>query len=252
MEKQVVKQVKVKMKQIESLIKKANRIVVFSGAGFSTESDIPDFRSEQGIYRKKTYPYPCEMMISHDFFMRDTKQFYEFYKNEMVYANAKANKGHLAVAKLERLGKLEAVITQNIDGLHQLAGNQKVYELHGSIHRNYCMDCHTFYSLDKIMQSKEVPHCDKCGGVIKPDVVLYQEGLDQNVVNQALLALQRADLLIVAGTSLLVYPAASFIQYYRGENMIVINHDETSADKQATVVSHDNIGDVLDFINTNM
>lgn len=240
------------MNEIEKLVKQANRIVVFSGAGFSTESNIPDFRSDTGIYRKKIYPYPCEVMISHDFFLQDTKQFYEFYRNEMVYENAKPNKGHKAIAKLEKLGKLEAIITQNIDGLHQLAGNTKVYELHGSIHRNYCMKCHTFYGLNTICNSSDIPICEHCGGIIKPDVVLYQEGLDQNVVNGALTALEKADLLIIAGTSLVVYPAAGFIHYYRGKDIIVINHDATQADEKASVVSRDNIGDVLDFINTNM
>lgn len=240
------------MNKIEQLVKNAKNIVVFSGAGFSTESNIPDFRSDTGIYRKKIYPYPCEVMISHDFFMHDTKQFYEFYRNEMVYENAKPNKGHKAIAKLEKLGKLKAVITQNIDGLHQLAGNTKVYELHGSIHRNYCMNCHTFYGLDTITNSSDIPICEHCGGIIKPDVVLYQEGLDQNVVNGALCALEEADLLIIAGTSLVVYPAAGFIHYYRGKDIIVINHDATQADEKASVVSRDNIGEVLDFINTGM
>lgn len=240
------------MNEIEKLVKQANRIVVFSGAGFSTESNIPDFRSDTGIYRKKIYPYPCEVMISHDFFLQDTKQFYEFYRNEMVYENAKPNKGHKAIAKLEKLGKLEAIITQNIDGLHQLAGNTKVYELHGSIHRNYCMNCHAYYGLDTICNSSDIPICKHCGGIIKPDVVLYQEGLDQDVVNKALTALEEADLLIIAGTSLVVYPAAGFIHYYRGKDIIVINHDATQADEKASVVSRDNIGDVLDFINTDM
>lgn len=237
------------MNQIQTLIQKAKHIVVFSGAGFSTESDIPDFRSDQGIYRKKTYPYPCEVMISHDFFMQHPTSFYEFYQNEMVYENALPNRAHFAVAKLERLGKLEAVITQNIDGLHQLAGNQKVHELHGSIHRNYCMQCHTFYGLDTIIHAKGLPICSHCGGLIKPDVVLYQESLDQEVVSKALKALNKADLLIIAGTSLVVYPAAAFIQYYGGKDIIVINHDPTSADENATVVSHENIGDVFNFIN---
>lgn len=240
------------MNKIEQLVKNAKNIVVFSGAGFSTESNIPDFRSDTGIYRKKIYPYPCEVMISHDFFMQNTKQFYEFYRNEMVYENAKPNKGHKAIAKLEKLGKLKAVITQNIDGLHQLAGNTKVYELHGSIHRNYCMNCYTFYGLDSIINSSDIPICEHCGGIIKPDVVLYQEGLDQNVVNKALNALEEADLLIIAGTSLVVYPAAGFIHYYRGKDIIVINHDATQADEKASVVSRDNIGDVLNFINTDM
>ena len=237
------------MDKIKELIHQAKRIVVFSGAGFSTESNIPDFRSDTGIYRKKQYPYPCEEMISHDFFMHHTKAFYEFYRNEMIYADAKANRGHLAVSKLELLGKLEAIITQNIDGLHQLAGNKKVLELHGSIHRNYCMNCHTFYNLDKILESNDIPYCDKCGGIIKPDVVLYQESLDGNILTQAMQSLQRADLLIVAGTSLMVYPAAGLLQYFKGQDIILINHDATNADKIASVVCREDIGSVLDFIN---
>lgn len=237
------------LNSIQALIEKANHIVVFSGAGFSTESNIPDFRSESGIYQKKTYPYPCEVMISHDFFMHHQEAFYDFYRNEMVFLEAVPNKGHLAIAELERQGKLEAIITQNIDGLHQKAGNTKVLELHGSIHRNYCMDCHTFYDASKIMESDKVPLCEKCGGVIKPDVVLYQEGLDATVIDKAITALQNADLLIVAGTSLVVYPAAGLLQYYNNQDMILINHDKTSADTMATVVSRENIGDALDFLN---
>ena len=236
------------MNQIQTLIEKAHRIVVFSGAGFSTESNIPDFRSDSGIYKQNKYPYPSEVMLSHDFFMAHPKEFYEFYRNEMVYEEAMPNRGHLAVAQLERMGKLEAVITQNIDGLHQKAGNQRVIELHGSIHRNYCMKCHKFYGLKKILEDKPLPICD-CGALIKPDVVLYQEGLDNEVIHQAINALERADLLIVAGTSLVVYPAAGLLQYYGGKEMILINHDPTGADHLATVVSRNNIGDELDFLN---
>lgn len=236
------------MNKIQELIKNAQHIVVFSGAGFSTESHIPDFRGSQGLYQTQKYPYPSEVMLSHDFFMAHPQEFYDFYRHEMVYENALPNKAHLAVAKLEKMGKLEAVVTQNIDGLHQLAGNQKVYELHGSIHRNYCMNCHRFYGLEKIMEKESLPICE-CGGLIKPDVVLYQEGLNMKVVEQAIQAIERADLLIVAGTSLVVYPAAGLIGYYHGKDMILINHDETSADSQATVVSRKNIGDELDFIN---
>lgn len=236
------------MNTIEELVKNANHIVVFSGAGFSTESNIPDFRSEQGLYNKKKYPYDNEVMLSHDFFVNHTSLFYDFYKNEMIYKDAKPNRGHLAVAKLEELGKLEAVITQNIDGLHTYAGNKKVYELHGSVLRNYCCNCHAFYDVDYILNSEDIPTC-KCGGIIKPDVVLYQESLDSKVIDSAIRALQKADLLIVAGTSLVVYPAAGLIQYYGGKDMILINHDETYADKMATIISRDNIGDVLDFIN---
>lgn len=240
------------METIEDLVKQSNKIVVFSGAGFSTESNIPDFRSDDGIYKRKKYPFPAETMISHGFFFNHTKEFYDFYFNEMVYRDAKPNKGHLAVAKLERMGKLLGVVTQNIDGLHQKAGNKKVYELHGSILRNYCQKCHKFYTLDEIMDEKQqkrgVPTCD-CGGIIKPDVVLYEEGLDPEVIQGALDVISNADLLIVAGTSLVVYPAAGFIDYYKGKNIIVINHDKTSADFRASIVSHSNIGDELDFIN---
>lgn len=238
--------------QIQKLIKNANRIVVFSGAGFSTESNIPDFRSDNGLYHQNKYPYPNEVMLSADFFWKDTEMFYHFYRNEMVYENALPNKGHFAVAKLEQLGKLEAVITQNIDGLHEKAGNKKVFTLHGSIHRNYCTHCHTFYGLDKIMSTSKIPVCDHCGGIVKPDVVLYQEALDQATVNGAVHALQNSDLLIIAGTSLSVYPAAGMVQYYRGKDIILINHDATMMDSNATIVSRDNIGDVLDFINTDM
>jgi len=238
--------------KIKELIQNAKKIVVFSGAGFSTESNIPDFRSADGIYQKKTYPYPCETMISHSFYLSNTEEFYEFYRNEMVYEDALPNKGHLAIAKLEELGKLEAVITQNIDGLHQKAGNNKVFELHGSIHRNYCENCHCFYGLEKILNQKPIPTCDHCGGIVKPDVVLYEEGLDSQTINNAINALYNADLLIVAGTSLTVYPAAGLIRYYRGNDIILINHDETFADQYATVVSRDNIGDVLNFINTDL
>lgn len=239
------------MKTIKQLIKEAQHIVVFSGAGFSTESNIPDFRSDTGIYKQNKYPYPSEVMLSHDFYVSHPKAFYEFYRNEMIYLDAKPNKGHEAVAKLEQLGKLEAVITQNIDGLHQKAGNQKVIELHGSIHRNYCVNCHTFYDVTKVID-QEIPTCEKCKGSIKPDVVLYQEGLSQETIEAAINAIRRADLLIVAGTSLVVYPAAGLIDYYLGNDLILINHSETSADSRATCISRENIGEVLDFVNTEM
>lgn len=240
------------MSTMHELIKSAKHIVVFSGAGFSTESDIPDFRSASGIYRNKTYPYPCEQMISKDFFIQNTKQFYDFYKNEMVYLKALPNRAHKAIAKLEMLNKLESVITQNIDGLHQMAGNKKVIELHGSIHRNYCMNCHQFYDLNTIVSSDTIPYCAKCHGVIKPDVVLYQESLDENVLKQAVDALSKSDLLIIAGTSLTVYPAAGLIQYYHGEKIILINHDVTNFDEMADIVSRKSIGDELNFVNLEM
>lgn len=235
------------MNNLQDLILKSNHIVVFSGAGFSTESNIPDFRSSDGIYQKTKYPYPAEVMLSHDLFMAHTDMFYDFYKKEMIYPNAIPNKAHLAVAKLEEMGKLEAVITQNIDGLHQKAGNKKVYELHGSVLRNYCMDCHKFYSLDKILESDGIPRCE-CGGIIKPDVVLYQEGLDYATMEGAIQAIQRADLLIVAGTSLVVYPAAGFIDYFQGNKMILINRDQTPADQKADIICRENVGEALKFI----
>lgn len=235
------------MEPLKHLIKQSKRIVIFSGAGYSTESNIPDFRSDKGIYQKTTYPYPAEVMLSHDMFMMYPELFYKFYKNEMIYPDALPNKAHLAAAKLERLGKLEAIITQNIDGLHQKAGNKKVYELHGSVLRNYCMDCGKFYSLEDMMKSEGIPQCT-CGGIIKPDVVLYQEGLDYDVMENAIQALQNADLLIIAGTSLVVYPAAGLIDYYLGKNLVLINKDKTSADHKAKLVYHDKVGEVLSFI----
>lgn len=233
---------------LKHLIDISNKIVVFSGAGFSTESNIPDFRSDSGIYNNKKYPYPCETMLSHSFYKSNPTLFYEFYKNEMIYENAMPNKGHLALAKLEEQGKLEAIITQNIDGLHQKAGNTKVFELHGSVHRNYCEICHTFYDLNTIVTSDGVPHCSRCGGIIKPDVVLYEEGLDDATIHGAIKSLMNADLLIVAGTSLTVYPAAGLLRYYKGEHLVLINHDITYADAYATIVHRENIGDVLSFI----
>ncbi len=235
------------MPTIEELAKKSNRIVVFSGAGFSTESNIPDFRSDNGIYKQNKWPYPAEVMLSHSFYESNPEQFFDFYFKEMIYPDAQPNRGHQALARLEKLGKLEAIVTQNIDGLHQKAGNKKVFELHGSVLRNYCTRCGEFYSLEAIM-NKGVPHCH-CGGIIKPDVVLYEEGLDTQTVEGAIKAISNADLLIVAGTSLVVYPAAGMIDYYRGKEIIVINHDATKADQRATIVSHRNIGEELDFIN---
>lgn len=237
------------MKTIKTLVENASSITIFSGAGFSTESDIPDFRSENGLYFKNHYPYSNEVMLSHSFFMNQTEMFYRFYRNEMIHESALPNRAHKAVARLEALGKLEAVITQNIDGLHEKAGNRKVITLHGSIYRNYCMNCHTFYGLDKITNTTGIPYCDVCGGIIKPDVVLYEEALDQTMIHKAIHALENSDLLIVAGTSLSVYPAAGLLQYYKGKEIIVINHDETNYDAKATIVTHENIGDVLDFIN---
>lgn len=237
------------MNEIETLtnlIKSSNNIVFFGGAGVSTESNIPDFRSNTGIYKQRKYPYPAEHMISHDFYLEHTKEFYDFYFHEMVFPDAKPNDAHIALAKLEELGKLKAVVTQNIDGLHQLAGSKNVYELHGSIHRNYCTSCHTFYDLDAMLSQKhQIPHCRKCNGRIKPDVVLYGESLDQNVIEKAVLAISKAEVLIVGGTSLVVYPAAGLLQYFKGNTIVLINKDATSMDQNADLIIREPIGKVL-------
>lgn len=231
---------------IKLLIEQSNYIVFFGGAGISTESGIPDFRSTGGLYEtEQGGRYSPEEILSHDFFMNDTKAFYDYYFKHMVHTNAKPNKAHQALAELEQMGKLKAVITQNIDGLHQQAGSQNVLELHGSIHRNYCMACHTFYELDTIMnETGDVPRCE-CGGIIKPDVVLYQEGLDDEVLNKSVQHITEADVLIVGGTSLKVYPAAGLIQYYNGDKLILINKTPTSFDRIANYVISDSIGKVM-------
>ena len=227
----------------QELIDKSQKIVFFGGAGVSTESGIPDFRSQDGLYNQK-YKYPPEEIISHTFFSYRTDEFYEFYKDKMLITDAKPNITHYALAKLEEKGKLLAVVTQNIDGLHQMAGSKKVYELHGSILRNYCMKCHKFYDVNYIKDSKGVPICE-CGGLIKPDVVLYEEGLDDAVITGALNAIEEADLLIIAGTSLVVQPAASLINYYNGKDIVLINKSSTPADRRATLVFHEALGDVF-------
>lgn len=232
--------------ELKSVIEESDNIVFFGGAGVSTESNIPDFRSQSGIYSKKTYPYRAETMISHEFFLKHTQQFYDFYFHEMVYEHAMPNAAHIALAKLEEQGKLKAVITQNIDGLHQKAGSKKVLELHGSIHRNRCMDCGAFYTLEELLSQKDgVPLCHKCKGTIKPEVVLYGEGLDMDVVEQAVSYISNADVMIVGGTSLVVYPAAGLLQYFHGRKLILINKESTSMDSSADIVIHDPIGEVL-------
>lgn len=231
--------------EIRKILEEGKRIVFFGGAGVSTESKIPDFRSSDGIYKQNKYPYPAETMLSHDFYLEYPKEFYDFYYHEMIYADALPNAAHIALAKLEAAGKLTAVITQNIDGLHQKAGSKCVYELHGSVHRNYCTKCHKFYDLTDMLDKKGVPHCDECGSKIKPDVVLYGEGLDQKIIESAIAALRQADVLIVGGTSLAVYPAAGLLQYFHGDKLILINKDTTSMDSKADVVSHSPIGVVL-------
>ena len=229
---------------LRQMVNESSRIVFFGGAGVSTESGIPDFRSVDGLYHQK-YDYPPEEMLSHTFFVRRPEAFFRFYRDKMLPLDAKPNQAHLKLAQWEKEGRLLAVVTQNIDGLHQAAGSQKVYELHGSIHRNYCQSCGRFYPPEYIRDSKDaVPRCE-CGGVIKPDVVLYEEGLDQRVMSGAIHAISKADLLIVAGTSLTVYPAAGLIQYFRGKHLVLINRDATPMDEQCDLVIHDKVGVVL-------
>ena len=231
---------------LKEIIQKSDNIVFFGGAGVSTESGIPDFRSETGIYNTiKRYKRSPEEILSHSFFMAHPDIFYDFYKSTMLYLDAKPNAAHQALAKLEAMGKLKAVVTQNIDGLHKLAGSKHVYELHGTVHRNYCMRCHEFYDVNYILQSDGIPRCEKCGGIVKPDVVLYEEGLDDMTIRASLNAIQKADVLIIGGTSLNVYPAAGFIQYYSGDKLILINKSETPYDRKANVLIHDSIGKVL-------
>lgn len=233
--------------QLQNVIDNSRRIVFFGGAGVSTESGIPDFRSVDGLYNQK-YDYPPEQILSHTFFMHNPEDFYRFYRDKMLCLDKKPNKAHLKLAELERAGKLTAVVTQNIDGLHQAAGSKKVYELHGSVLRNYCMKCGKFYSAEYIKNSNGIPKCE-CGGVIKPDVVLYEEGLDDSTVTEALRAIQTADTLIIAGTSLTVYPAAGFISYFNGGNIVLINRDETPFDGKADLVFHEKVGELLGQIN---
>ena len=229
---------------LQAMVSESSRIVFFGGAGVSTESGIPDFRSVDGLYNQK-YDYPPETILSHTFFMRKPEEFFRFYRDKMLPLDARPNKAHLKLAEWEKEGKLLAVVTQNIDGLHQSAGSKKVYELHGSIHRNYCMKCGKFFPPEYIRDSKDaVPVCP-CGGRIKPDVVLYEEGLDNDVVSGAVHAIAQADLLIVAGTSLTVYPAAGLIRYFRGKHMVLINRDATPMDSECDLVIHDKVGEVL-------
>lgn len=231
-------------KALEQLIAKSRRIVFFGGAGVSTESGIPDFRSVDGLYHQH-YAYPPETILSHTFFVQKPEEFYRFYRDKLIVKNARPNPAHLRLARLEAEGRLSAVVTQNIDGLHQAAGSKRVFELHGSTLRNYCTQCGKFYPVDFIAQSEGVPRCE-CGGIVKPDVVLYEEGLDSDVLTGAVNAIAKADLLIVGGTSLAVYPAAGLLQYYRGQQLVVINKTPTPADAQATLLIRDPIGQALD------
>lgn len=229
--------------KLKELIDGSNNIVFFGGAGVSTESGIPDFRSTDGLYHQQ-YDYPPETILSHSFFMRNPEEFYRFYKNKMLCLDAKPNMAHKKLAELEKAGKLKAVITQNIDGLHQAAGSKEVLELHGSVHRNYCMKCGKFYDAEYMLHAEGVPTCS-CGGMIKPDVVLYEEGLDMTVMSKSIQAIQNADVLIISGTSLVVYPAAGLIDYYRGNKLVVINMSVTSQDKNADLVIQEPIGKVF-------
>ena len=235
------------MNEIETLhqwMQESERVVFFGGAGVSTESGIPDFRSTDGLYNQQ-YDYPPEQILSHTFFMRWPEEFFRFYRDKMLAPSAKPNKAHRALAKLEEQGKLTAVITQNIDGLHQMAGSKKVLELHGSVHRNYCMRCHKFHSMEEILHSEGVPRCS-CGGIIKPDVVLYEEGLDQQVLQESVDQIRRADMLIIGGTSLTVYPAAGLLDYYTGNRLVLINKTATARDGLAKLVINESIGKALE------
>lgn len=232
--------------RVKRIIDRSGSIVFFGGAGVSTESNIPDFRSESGLYRARSeYGYSPEQMLSHTFFVQKMDVFYDYYKKNLLYPDAMPNKAHIALARLEQESRLKAVVTQNIDGLHQKAGSKTVYELHGSVHRNYCMDCGEFHDLQYVIDSEGIPRCRKCGGVVKPDVVLYEEGLDENTIISSVRAIENCDTLIIGGTSLNVYPAAGFIQYFRGDNIILINKGETSYDGKADFVIREPIGEVL-------
>ena len=232
------------MRTLQQIYDDAKRIVFFGGAGVSAESGIKDFRSQDGLYRMQ-YKYPPEEILSHTFFLENTEEFYRFYRDRILVSHSGPNAAHKALAEMERKGKLSAVITQNIDGLHQLAGSKKVLELHGSVERNFCMRCHRFYPASAISESTGIPRCE-CGGLIKPDVVLYEESLDSDVLEEAITEIERADTLIVGGTSLVVYPAAGLLRYFRGKNgLVLINRDRTPADSYANLVIHDSIGKVL-------
>lgn len=232
------------VQQFLQMVKESDNIVFFGGAGVSTESGIPDFRSVDGLYHQE-YDYPPETILSHSFYMRKTEEFYRFYRKKMLCLDAKPNAAHKKLAELEAAGKLKAVITQNIDGLHQAAGSKRVLELHGSVHRNYCRRCGKLFDARYILASEGVPHCDECGGEIKPDVVLYEEGLDQRTLEDAVFYISHADMLIIGGTSLAVYPAAGLIDYYQGNKLVLINKSTTPMDGRADLLISGSIGEVL-------
>lgn len=231
------------VKKLKEIINNSDNIVFFGGAGVSTESGVPDFRSSDGLYNQK-FDYPPETILSHDFFFKKTEEFYKFYKEKMLPSGIKPNAAHLSLAKLEKEGKLKGIVTQNIDGLHQAAGSIKVYELHGTVLKNRCVACGKFFGLDKIEKSKGVPKCD-CGGIIKPEVVLYGETLPEDALYGAINAIKNCDTLIVAGTSLTVYPAAGLIEYFGGKNLVLINRDETPYDRKADLIIREKVGEVL-------
>lgn len=237
------------IRKFQQMIDESRNIVFFGGAGVSTESNIPDFRSEDGLYNMK-YKYPPETIISHTFFLRNPEEFYRFYKDRMLCLDAEPNPAHRKLAELEQAGKLSAVVTQNIDGLHQKARSRTVYELHGSIHRNYCMECGKFYDAEYVKNSEGIPRCS-CGGMIKPDVVLYEEGLDTKTIQNSVEAIAHADMLIIGGTSLVVYPAAGFIDYFRGKYLVLINKAETGRSVRADLVIREPIGKVMEQISCN-
>ena len=235
-----------KIEKFKTLVNESNNIVFFGGAGVSTESGIPDFRSKDGLYNQK-YKYPPEEILSHTFFMNNTEEFFKFYKEKMNSLKYEPNVTHIKLAELEKEGKLKAVVTQNIDGLHQKAGSKNVYELHGSVLRNYCMKCHKFYDAEYVFNSSGVPKCS-CSGIIKPDVVLYEEALDEETSEKSVYAIAHADLLIVGGTSLTVYPASGLINYFRGKNLVLINRDTTPFDNRADLVINESLGKVFEEI----
>lgn len=234
------------LQQLQEMVDRSRRIVFFGGAGVSTESGIPDFRSVDGLYNQR-YKYPPEVMLSHSFYVAHTEEFFDFYRTKMLYLDAQPNAAHKKLAELETAGKLTAVVTQNIDGLHQKAGSKNVLELHGSVHRNFCQRCHKMYDAEFMLHSTGIPTCT-CGGKVKPDVVLYEESLDQHTLTKALDAIEHADMLIIGGTSLAVYPAASLVNYYRGDRLVLINKSTTPMDQNANLAIQGSIGEALGAI----
>lgn len=232
-----------KIAELKKIIDESDNIVFFGGAGVSTESGVPDFRSVDGLYNQD-YDYPPETILSHTFYRRNPNEFFRFYRNKMLLPDVKPNAAHKVLAKLEEMGKLKAVITQNIDGLHQVAGSKTVYELHGSVHRNHCQQCKKFYGFDEVYKMKGVPKCE-CGGIIKPDVVLYEEGLDERTIQLSVSAISKAEVLIIGGTSLAVYPAAGLVDYFRGRRLVLINKSKTQKEQRADLVINEPIGEVL-------